>query len=56
VLDFSNNSMAKFFANELGVDIYAEAYAKGGSSKFNRLRCYPQAVDPKIAARTLTAL
>ncbi len=26
VLDFSNNSMAEFFANELGVDIYAEAY------------------------------
>jgi hypothetical protein len=48
--------MADFFARELDVDIYADAYAKNGTSKFNRLRCYLQGVDCKEAARALTAL
>jgi hypothetical protein len=56
VLDFSNATMADFFARDLGVDIYANAYAKNGTSKFNRLRCYLQEVDSKAAARALTAL
>lgn len=56
VLDFSNNRMAEFFATELGVDIYAEAYARNGSSKANRLRCYLQTVDGKTAAIALRAL
>ena len=56
ILDFSNNSMAEFFASELGVDIYTETYAKNGSSKANRLRCYLQTVDGKTAAMALKAL
>jgi hypothetical protein len=56
VLDFSNPRMAEFFVNELGVDIYDDAYAKYGTSKFNRLKCYLQTVEPKVAARALTAL
>src|SRR6266849_3953633 len=56
VLDFSNATMADFFARELGVDIYANAYSKNGTSKFNRLRCYLQEADSKAAARALTAL
>jgi hypothetical protein len=54
VLDFSNATMADFFARDLGVDIYANAYAKNGTSKFNRLRCYLQEIDRKAAARALT--
>lgn len=56
VLNFSNATIAEFFARELGVDIYDQKYAKNGTSKFNRLRCYLQDVDAKAAARTLTAL
>lgn len=56
VLDFSNARMAEFFVDELGVDICANAYAKFDSSKFNRLKCYLQAVDQKVAASALTAL
>jgi hypothetical protein len=56
ILDFSNNRMAEFFNNELGVEIYADSYAKYGTSKANRVRCYLQAVDGKTAATTLRAL
>jgi hypothetical protein len=56
VLDFSNTTKADFFARELDVDIYADAYAKNGTSKFNRLRCYLQEADSRAAARALTAL
>lgn len=56
VLDFSNNTLTRFFAHELGVDIYSDAYAKNGTSKANRLRCYLQTVDAKAAAQALRAL
>jgi hypothetical protein len=41
ILDFSNQRLAEFFASELGVDIYAEAYAKNGSSKANAFVAIP---------------
>jgi len=56
ILDFSNARLAEFFVNELGVDIYAEAYAKNGTSKANRVRCYLQTVDGNAAATALKAL
>jgi len=56
VLDFSNKTFANFFARELGVDIYDDAYAKNGTSKANRLRCYLQSVDAKATAQALKAL
>ncbi len=45
VLDFSDHSMARFFAEELNVDIDDEAYREHGTSKAKRLRCYLNKVD-----------
>jgi hypothetical protein len=56
VLDFSNRTFAQFFAAELDVDIDDTAYARIGTSKANRLRCFLQTVDAPTAARTLGAL
>lgn len=56
ILDFSNPRLAEFFASELGVEIYAEAYSKNGTSKANRVRCYLQTVDGSAAAAALKAL
>lgn len=56
VLDFSNKTFAAFFAEELNIDIDAAAYQERGTSKANRLRCFLQKVEPKVAVRTLEAL
>lgn len=53
VLDFSNTTFARFFASELNVDIYDDAFAKQGTSKMTRLRCYLQAADGKVAAQAI---
>ncbi len=56
VLDFSNPTFSRFFADELGVDIDDPAYAEHGGSKGKRLRCYLQKVDAPTAVKTLNAL
>src|SRR5882762_266366 len=56
VLEFSNRTFAEFFADELGVDIYATEFEGGGTSKANRLRCFLRKVDAPIAVRALQAL
>jgi hypothetical protein len=56
VLDFSNPTFSRFFADELKVDIDHPAYAAQGTSKGKRLRCYLQKADPAAAVRTLKAL
>ena len=56
VLDFSNRTMAEFFANELDIDIDDPAYAKAGSSKGKRLKYFLQTVDMRTVVRTLRAL
>lgn len=56
VLDFSNNSFASFFAQELGVQIYDDRFAGRGSSKMNRLRCYLEVADDAAAAKALETL
>lgn len=56
VLDFSNNTFASFFAQELGVDIYAEKYSGRGTSKLKRLRCYLEVAADDEAAKVLHAL
>lgn len=40
VLDFSNASFKRFFANTVGIDIEQEKYNYGSNSKANRLRAY----------------
>jgi hypothetical protein len=56
VLNFSDRTFAKFFAEELNVDIDDPEYAKDGGSKGKRLRRFLQTVDKPMVARTLHAL
>jgi Restriction endonuclease len=56
VLNFSDRTLTRFFADELNIDIDDLAYAKDGSSKAKRLRCFLQTVDKPTVVRTLNAL
>lgn len=56
VLNFSDRTFAQFFAEELNIDIDDPAYARTGTSKAKRLRCFLQTVDKPTVARTLNAL
>ena len=56
VLNFSDRTFALFFAEELNVDIDDPIYARNGTSKAKRLRCFLQTVDKVTAARALNAL
>ncbi|ACY34790.1 restriction endonuclease [Comamonas thiooxydans] len=56
VLDFSDRTMASFFAEELNVDIDDPAYREQGTSKAKRLRCYLNKVDLATSVKTLKAL
>lgn len=56
VLNFSDKTMSRFFAEELNVDIDDPTYAENGGSKGKRLRCYLQKVDIPTVVRTLKAL
>jgi Restriction endonuclease len=56
VLNFSDRTFARFFAEELNLDIDDPAYSKNGSSKAKRLRCFLQIVDNATAIRALKAL
>lgn len=56
VLNFSDKTFARFFAEELNVDIDDPIYAKNGSSKGKRLRCYLQTVELPLAVTALRAL
>jgi len=56
VLNFSNNTFAKFFAEELNIDIDDVRYAQQGGSKGKRLRNFLQTVDKASAVKTLNAL
>ena len=56
VLDFSNRTLADFFLEELGVDIYDDRWKAQGNSKANRLRCYLRQSDRHTALQALEAL
>src|SRR6266487_1306657 len=56
VLNFSDRTFAQFFAEELNIRIDDPAYARNGTSKGKRLRCFLQTVDKATVARTLNAL
>lgn len=56
VLNFSNPTFTRFFADELNVDIDDPVYADNGTSKGRRLRCFLQKVDLPTVVRTLRAL
>jgi Restriction endonuclease len=56
VLNFSDRTFAQFFAEELNIDINDLQYARNGTSKAKRLRCFLQTVDKAIVVKTLNAL
>ena len=56
VLDFSNPTFSRFFADELNVDIDDPIYAETGTSKGKRLRCFLQKVDAPTVVKTLKVL
>jgi hypothetical protein len=56
VLDFSDRTMASFFAEELNVEIDDPTYWEQGTSKAKRLRCYLNKVDLATSIKTLKAL
>jgi predicted protein tyrosine phosphatase len=56
VLNFSDRTMSRFFAEELNVDIDDPTYAENGGSKAKRLRCFLQKVDISTVVKTLKAL
>jgi len=56
VLNFSDRTMARFFASELNIDIDDPAYRSNGSSKAKRVRCFLEAVEAKEAVRVLRTL
>lgn len=56
VLNFSNPSFSRFFADEINCDIDEPTYAVNGTSKGKRLRYFLQVVDVPTVIRTLNAL
>jgi hypothetical protein len=56
VLNFSDRTIAQFFAEELNIDFDDPVFAKNGTSKAKRLRCFLQTVDKPTVVRTLNAL
>ena len=56
VLNFSNRTMPRFFADDLNIDINDPIYAQQGTSKAKRLRCFLQSVDMPVVIKTLKAL
>lgn len=56
VLDFSDRTMAAFFAEELNVDIDEPSYREQGTSKAKRLRCYLNKVELAASVKALKAL
>jgi len=56
VLNFSDRTFAQFFAEELNIDIDAPIYARNGTSKAKRLRCFLQTVDKPTVVRALNTL
>ena len=56
VLNFSDRTMSRFFAEELNIDIDDPAYRVNGTSKGKRLKCFLNQVDLSTAIRTLQSL
>ncbi|WP_336509793.1 restriction endonuclease [Stutzerimonas stutzeri] len=56
VLDFTNKTFAEFFARDVGIEIEHPSFAKDGTSKARRLRCFLRLADAATARRALEAL
>ena len=56
VLNFSDQTFAQFFKDELAVDINNSKYYAEGPSKAKRLRCFLRLENHRVAVKTLKAL
>lgn len=56
VLDFSDRTIAEFFQDEVGVDLYDARYDFNGSSKAKRLRAFFEVEEERLVAKALRAL
>jgi hypothetical protein len=56
VLDFSDRTMAEFFEDEFGIEIYQEKYRFNGSSKAKHLRAFIETEDAYTVAKVARAL
>ncbi len=56
VLNFSDASMSRFFANDLNIDIDDARYRTEGNSKAKRLRCFLRKSDDATVLRVLKEL
>lgn len=56
VLNFSDRTIAEFFQDDVGVDLYDERYAFNGQSKAKRLRAFLEVEDERVVARCLRGL
>jgi len=56
VFDFSDRTISRFFYEELNVDFDDPSYAREGTSKAKRLRCYLRTVETPAAVAALRAL
>ena len=56
VLDFTNQTFAEFFEDELGIDIDDPRYDAEGTSKAKRLRFFLKGTNQDVRVRTLLAL
>ena len=56
VLDFTDRTFAEFFGSELSINIDAQRYFQGGSSKAKRLRTFLLIEKEPVVARALCAL
>jgi len=56
VLNFSDRTMAEFFEDEFGIEIYQEKYRFNGSSKAKHLRAFIEVEDAYAVAKVARAL
>lgn len=56
VLDFSNRTFEEFFRQEVGIEIYDDAYGFIGTSKGKHLSAFLQVGQPAAVVKALTAL
>lgn len=56
VLNFSDRTMAEFFEDEFGIEIYQDKYAFNGSSKAKHLRAFIEVEDAYTVGRVARAL
>jgi hypothetical protein len=56
VLDFSDRTMAEFFEDEFGIEIYQEKYRFNGTSKAKHLRAFIETEDEYTVAKVVRAL